>query len=119
MFSRLYQLNNKNPVWWYIIGIPASAGVYVYVRCLGSWIFVQVKLSVVVDTTKTGIVGLYCVVTLFKARVISGVNVEYQFSSFQNTICNFVEKWNAYNVLCKVDNDTIIFDLKMVILIYI
>ena len=23
--------------------------------------------------------------------------------SFQNTICNFVEKCNAYNVLCKVE----------------
>ena len=38
-------------------------------------------------------------------------NVEYQFASFQNTVCNFVEKWNTYNVLCKVENDNIVFNL--------
>ena len=36
--------------------------------------------------------GTQCVVTLFKAKVISRVNVEYQFARFQNTVCNFVEK---------------------------
>ena len=49
--------------------------------------------------------GTQCVVTLFKSKVISRVNEEYQFASFQNTICNFVEKRNAYNILCKVEND--------------
>ena len=52
-----------------------------------------------------------CVVTLFKAKVISRVNVEYQFARFQNTVCNFVEKWNTYNVLWKVENDNIVFNL--------
>ena len=23
---------------------------------------------------------------------------------FRNTVCNFVENWNVYNVLCKVEN---------------
>ena len=55
--------------------------------------------------------GTHCLVTLFKAKVISRVNVEYHFASFQNTVCNFVEKWNAYNVLCKVENDNIVFIL--------
>ena len=32
--------------------------------------------------------------------------------SFQNTVCNFVEKWNAYNVHCNVENDNIVFNLK-------
>ena len=41
--------------------------------------------------------GTHCVVTLFKAKLISRVNVEYQFASLQNTVCNLVEKWNAYN----------------------
>ena len=35
--------------------------------------------------------GTQCVVTLFKAKVISRVNVEYQFARFQNTICNFLK----------------------------
>ena len=52
--------------------------------------------------------GTQCVVTLFKAKVISRVNVEYQFARFQHTVCNFVERWNTYNVLCKVENDNII-----------
>ena len=51
------------------------------------------------------------VVTLFKAKVISRVNMEYQFARFRNTVCNIIEKWNAYNVLCKVENDNIVFNL--------
>ena len=43
--------------------------------------------------------GTQCVVTLFKAKVISRVNVEYQFARFRNTVCNFVERWNTYNHL--------------------
>ena len=47
--------------------------------------------------------------------------MEYQFSSFQNTVCDFVEKWNAYNVLCKVENDNIIltYRFKMIIFVYL
>ena len=41
--------------------------------------------------------GTQCVVTLIKAKVISRVNVEYQFARFQNTVCNFVERWNNNN----------------------
>ena len=33
--------------------------------------------------------------------------MEYQFSRFQNTVCNFVDRWNTYNVLGKVENDNI------------
>ena len=55
--------------------------------------------------------GTQCVVTLFIAKGISTVNVEYQFDSFQNTVCNFVEKWNAYNVLCKMEKDNIVFNV--------
>ena len=55
--------------------------------------------------------GTHCVVTLFKAKVISRVNVEYQFASFHNTLCNSAQKYNAYNVLCKVENDNIVFNL--------
>ena len=31
----------------------------------------------------------------------------------QNTVCNFVEKWNAYNVLCEIENDNIVFDVEI------
>ena len=55
------------------------------------------------------IIGIHCVVTMFKTEVISRVNVEYQFASIQNAVCNFVEKWNAYNVLYKVENDNIFY----------
>ena len=55
------------PVWRYIIGIPASAGLDVNVRRLCNWIFAQAKI----------------------------VNVEYQFARFPNTVCHFVEWWNT------------------------
>ena len=55
--------------------------------------------------------GTQCVVTLFKVNVISRENVEYQFARFQNTVCNFVERWNTYNVLGNVENNNIIFNL--------
>ena len=52
------------------------------VRDLGNRIFAQTKIQLfMVDSTKTTVV------------------------------CNFVEKWNAYNVLCKLENDNIIFNL--------
>ena len=63
----------------------------------------------IVVSTNTGVLGLN--VTLFKSKVISRVNVEYQFVRFQNTVCNFVERWNTYNVLCEVENDNIVFNL--------
>ena len=99
-------------VWWYIIGIPASAGLDVNVRRLCSWNFAQAKIAIVYSRfNKYKSSGTQCVVTLFKAKVISRVNVEYQFARFQNTVCNFVERWNTYNVLGKVENDNIVFKL--------
>ena len=95
------------PAWWYIIGIPASAGLDVNVRRLCNWIFAQAKNEIVYSRfNKNRSSGTQCVVTLLKVTVISRVNVEYQFARFQNTVCNFVEKWNTYNVLCKM---TILF----------
>ena len=100
------------PVWWDIIGIPASAGLDVNVRRMGNWIFEQSKVAIVYSRfNKNRSSGTQCVVTLFKAKVILRINVEYQFARFQNTVCNFVEKWNAYNVLCKVENYNIVFNL--------
>ena len=79
----------------YVIGIPASAGLDVYVRRWATGFLYRQKLQLYIgDTTKTVKVGgTHCVVTLFKAKVIWRVNVEYQFARFQNTVCNFVEKW--------------------------
>ena len=55
--------------------------------------------------------GTQYVVTLFKAHVLSRVNVEYQFARFQNTVCNIGGRWNTYNVLGKVENDNIVLSL--------
>ena len=38
---------DKIPVWSYNIGIPASVGLDVNVRCLYNWIFAQVKIVIV------------------------------------------------------------------------
>ena len=103
---------DKIPVWWYIIGIPTSAGPDVNVRRLCNWIFAQAKIAIVYSRFKKyKSSGTQFEVTLFKAKVISRVNVKYQFAIFQNTVCNFVERWNTYNVLGKVENDNIVFNL--------
>ena len=90
---------DKILVWWYIIGIPASAGLDVNVRRLCNWILAQAKNAIVYSRfNKYKSSGTQCVVTLFKAKVKSRVNVEYQFVRFQNTICNFVE--NGIYIQC-------------------
>ena len=67
----------------------------IMLRHLGNWIFAQEKMQLyTVYSTKIRSSETHCVVTLFNAKVISRVNVE---ASFQNTLCNFVEKCNAYN----------------------
>ena len=97
LISKLTPTIDKIPVWRYIFGIPAGAGLGVNVRHLCTWIFAQTKISIVYSRfNKYRSSGIQCVVTLFKAKVISRVNVEYQFARFQNTICNFVERWNTY-----------------------
>ena len=48
---------------------------------------------------------------MLDANATEFLPVEYPFARFQNTVCNFVERWNTYNVLCKVENDNIIFDI--------
>ena len=94
---------------WYIIGIPSSSGLAVNVRRLSNWIFEQEQNTVVHSRLRSS--RTHCVVTLFKAKLISRVNVKYKFASFQNIICNFVEKWNTYNVFCKVEIYNIAFEL--------
>ena len=81
--------------------------------------FAQTKIVIVYSRfNKYRSSGTQGVVTLFKAKVISRVKVEYQFARFQNTICNFVERWNTYNVLCKVENDNIVLTYRFKIVIF-
>ena len=46
--------------------------------------------------------------------------MEYQYARFENTVCNFVERWNTYNVLGNVENDNIVLNLlrKMFYILY-
>ena len=60
----------------------------------------KLQLNIVDSTKKSS--WVHCVVTLFKTKVISTVNVKYAFASLQNTVWYFVEMWNTYTVLCKV-----------------
>ena len=70
--------------------------VLVLMLMLDAWIFTQTKIAIVYSRfNKYRSSGTQCVVTLFKAKVISRVNVEYQYDRFQNTVCNFVERWNT------------------------
>ena len=112
LIRKLTPTIDKIQVWWYIIGIPTSAGLDVNVRRLCNWILRRQKLQLYNSRfNKYKSSGTQCVVTLFKAKVISRVNVEYQFARLQNTVCNFVERWNTYNVLGKVENGNIVFNL--------
>ena len=111
LIRKLTPIIDNIPVWWYIIGIQASAGLDVNVRRLCNWVFAQAKIAIVYSrSNKNRNIGTQCVVTLFKAKVISRVNMEYQFTRFYNTVYNFVEKWNTYNVLCKVENNNIVYN---------
>ena len=69
LIHKLTPTIDKIYVWWYIIGIPASAGLHVNVRRLCNCIFAQAKIA-----------------------IVSSVNVEYQFARFLNTVCNFVDR---------------------------
>ena len=112
LIRKLIPKIDKIPVWWYIIGIPASAGLDVNDRRLCNWILAQAKIALLYSTfNKYRSSGTQCVVTLFKAKLISRVKVEYQFARIQNAVRNFVERWNTYNVLGKVENDNIVLNL--------
>ena len=47
LIRKLTPTIDKIPVWWYIIGIPASADVDVNVRRICNWIKAQVKIAIV------------------------------------------------------------------------
>ena len=51
----------------------------------------------------------------YTVEILSNIErkVEYQFARFQDTVCNIVERWNTHNVLCKAENDNIVFKLKI------
>ena len=57
--NKLTPAIDKIPVWWYIIGIPTSAGLDIHVIPMGNCIVAQAKLLLfIVDTAETGVVGL-------------------------------------------------------------
>ena len=47
LINKLTPTIEEIPVWWYIIGIPASAGLDVNVRRMGNWNFAHVKIAIV------------------------------------------------------------------------
>ena len=47
LIRKLTPTIDKIPVWWYIIGITANAGLDVNVRCLCNWILAQAKIEIV------------------------------------------------------------------------
>ena len=83
--------------------------------------FVQAKIAITYSRfNKYRSSGTQCVVALFKAKLILRVNEEYQFARFQNTVCSFVERWNTYNILCKVENDNIVLTYRFkIVIVYI
>ena len=55
--------------------------------------------------------GTHCAVTLFKAKIVSRVNIEYHFAEFSDKVPYFCEKWNVNNAICRIENGDLIFDL--------
>ena len=58
VIRKLTQTINTIPVWWYIIDIPTSSGLYVNVRRLDNWSFAHEKIAIEYSITKTGVVRL-------------------------------------------------------------
>ena len=76
LICKLTPTMDKIPVWWYVIGIPASAGLDVNVKRICNWILAQANIPIVYSGfNKYRSSGTQCVVTLFEAKVISRVNV--------------------------------------------
>ena len=106
---------DKIPVWWYIIGIPASAGLDVNVRRLWNRILAQSKIAIVYSIfNKNRSSGTYCVVTLFKAKVISRVKLMWNISlpDFRIQFVTLLKSgiYTMFNVPCKVKNDNVVLD---------
>ena len=120
LIRKLTPTIDKIHVWWYIIGIPASAGLDVNVRRLCNWIFAQAKIAIVYSRfNKYKSSGTHCVVTLFKDKVISRVNVEYQFARFQYVILlkggihtMYWVKWKMTILFLTYREKCFIFDIK-------
>ena len=59
LIRKLTTTIDKIPVWWYIIGIPASSGLDVNVRRLGNGFVHRQKLQLfILYSTNTRVVGL-------------------------------------------------------------
>ena len=57
----------RHGVWWYIIGIPASSHLAVYVRRLGNWICAHAKIAVFHSRhNKNRSSGTHFIVTVFQ-----------------------------------------------------
>ena len=111
IISKLTPTIDKIHVWWYILFVSQLVLVMLSMLACECATSLCAKIAVVHSRlNKNRSSGTHCV-TLFKAKVISRVNAEYQFASFQNKVCNFFKRWNTYNVLCKVENHNIVFYL--------
>ena len=78
LICKLIPTIDNIPVW----GILLVSQLVVFLRHLGNWIFGQAKSKLfIIIYNKNKSNGTHCIVTLFKAKVITRVNMEYQFSS--------------------------------------
>ena len=81
----------------------AKSGYGPYERRLGNWILAIAKISIVHSRfNKAKDKGTHCAVTLFKAKLISRISIEYQFAKFHGNVHDFGFRWNINNSLCRV-----------------
>lgn len=94
---------DKIPYWWYIVGIPPKSVYSYHVRQLVNWIFALAKIAIVHSRfNKAKGEGTTDVCILFKSKIMSRLNVEYNFAIYHRNINDFKEKWNVNDALCIV-----------------
>ena len=84
-------------------------------RQLVNWIVATAKIFIPIHRrfNKNIGTGTNCAVTLCKAKLISRVNIEFQFAKLHGSVYEFGKKWYINNSNWKIENDEVRFHFQV------